>query len=314
MVELHSIESFFRLPPQLQQEVQKSLRMKDRLEGWLTAQNKKAGQSVKPHHEGRWIPCAHCLEGQPGICHCTKNGHPGWHWMAPSRDDSDIHPSAINKCLKFIWLSCSGYSAGMEEVIEPRIRMLFDLGTSWHIVMQDFYGKRGAWGDPKNYHPEVSIDPDAVDANGNPLQPLAERYWIRGHVDALINNYLIAVPGLGECSVKVVHEYKTINSNGYTKLTRPKPEHKKQATIYSAVLDAPFVVYFYTNKDNSQIIDFPVAFDSSIWNEVTQRIDRVLELVEAKRPPAWEETSHVLNPRECMECPYQRVCDPPARR
>jgi len=300
MLELHTIQSFQALPPSLQGEVQKALRTKDRLDEHLRSLNKKAGETVKPSHEAHWEPCKKC----------SQWGQPGWVWHEQERDDSDIHPSQINKCLKMIWYSCNGYVDQLEEFVDPRLRLIFDIGHAWHDTVQR-YGRRGAWCDPAHYHPESRIDPDAV-KDGNPLLPVAHRYWIRGSADALIDQYICRnVPGLGDVSVKLVHEYKTINSNGYSKLTRPKPEHKFQATIYSACFDAPIVVYLYTNKDNCQTADFPVAFDNTIWNEVTQKIDKVQYFTNAGQEPPWEETSATQNQQECMECGYRRICAPP---
>jgi CRISPR/Cas system-associated exonuclease Cas4 (RecB family) len=190
--------------------------------------------------------------------------------------------------------------------------MIFDLGHAWHDTVQR-YGKSGAWGEPAGYRAEVPIDPDAKAFDGNPILPLAHRYWIRGHADAVLDRYIVPkVPGLGDVSIKVVHEYKTINSGQYSKLTRPKPEHKWQATMYSAVFDAPIAVYLYVNKDNCQLIDFPVAFDNSIWNAIVQKIDRVQHYTNSEQMPPWEETSAVQNKSECESCGYRKLCAPTA--
>ena len=137
-------------------------------------------------------------------------------------------------------------------------------------------------------------------------------YWIKGHVDALIDPYVITVPGIGNVAIRIVHEYKTINSNGYRSLTnKPKSDHVWQATIYSMMLDAPIVVYIYTNKDNCQQADFPIPFDYNLWAKIEEKIRKIQYYVEAKMAPPWEETNAVLSPRECIECPYLKLCEPP---
>lgn len=305
MLTINTINEFFQLPTNLQYEIQKALKTKDRLEDYLRSLNKKKGDTVAPSHAAHWVECSRCKP------HWKKAGQPGWVWIEQSRDDSDIHPSQINKCLKLIWYSCNGYTDQMEEFIEPKLRLIFDLGHAWHDIVQG-YGRRGAWCDPKDYHKEVEIDPDAVAHDGTPILPIANQYWIRGHVDAVIDNYVcLNVPGLGDVSIRVVHEYKTINSGQYSKLTRPKPEHKYQATIYAAVFNVPIVVYLYTNKDNCQMADFPLPFDHSIWSEIVQKVERVQHYTNIGQEPPWEETSAVKNPQECIECPYRALCKPP---
>ena len=309
MLELNTIAAFQALPANLQGEVQKALKTKDRLEEYLRSLNTKAGQSTVIQE---WRPCPHCIKDKPGTCrHCEPTGHPGWIWVSDGRDSSDIHPSQINKCLKALWFSCVGEQDQLEEYVDPRLRMIFDIGSAWHDTVQR-YGRKGAWCAPEHYHPEYRIDPDALNPDKTPVLPLAHRYWIKGSADAVIDRYICNnVPGLGDVAVRLVHEYKTINSNGYEKLTRPKPEHKFQATIYAAVFDIPIVVYLYTNKDNCQTTDFPVPFDHMIWNEVATKIDQVQNYVNTEQTPPWEETSATKNPRECMECGYRKLCAPP---
>lgn len=300
MLEISTIQDFEQLPLNLQGEVQKAIRTKDRLYMYLRDLNKRPGQE-KPEQEPHWDPCK-----------CVQFGAPGWFWVTPhKRDDSDIHPSQINKCLKFLWHSCNGDVGQMEEFIEPKLRMIFDIGHAWHDTIQR-YGKRGAFSAPEFYRCEVPFDPDQETSPGIPTFPVAKEFWLRGSADAIIDRYeLRAVPGLGDVNIRVLHEYKTINSSGFTKLTRPKPEHKWQATIYSAVFNVPIVVYLYTNKDNCDITDYPVAFDHSIWSEVMKKARRVQELINVGQAPAWEETSAILKPSECMSCGFRRVCNPP---
>lgn len=304
MLVINTINEFLALPTNLRDEIQKAIRAKDRLDTFLRSQNKRVGQErpvVAPH----WEECKKC----------KPFGQPGWVWKEEHvRDNSDIHPSQIDKCIKALYYACTGQDDQLEEFIEPRLQQLFDLGSAWHLVMQG-YGKRGAWCDPEAFHPEATIDPDAKTFDGIAVHDLAEKYWIKGHVDAVIDRYVLdAVPGIGPVTIRLVHEYKTINSNGYSKLTRPKPEHKKQATIYAAVLDIPIVVYMYTNKDDNKMADFPVPFDHTIWNEVVAKVIGVQSYVNTNQEPPWEVTSAVKNPSECGECGYRKLCQPPLKQ
>lgn len=301
MLEINTVAEFLALPTPLRDEIQKAIRAKDRLDNWLRSQNKRTGVDI-PKIEPHWAPCKSC----------GKWGQPGWVWREEhERDNSDIHPSQIHKCMKALWFACAGYADQLEEFIDARTQMIFDIGHLWHSIVQR-YGTKGAWGPPELYHPEVPIDPDATAFDGTPVHPLASHYWIKGHVDAVIDKYYLEdVPGIGEMSIRLVHEYKTINSAQYGRLLRPKPEHKYQATIYAAVLDIPIVVYLYTNKDDCKTADFPVPFDHTIWNEVAAKITQVQHYVNNNETPPWELTAAVQNPAECESCGFRKSCQPP---
>jgi len=323
MIVINTIADFLAFSPQQQEEISKALRTKERLEGWLKSLNgKKRNLPVLSEAPG-WKRCRACAE------------HPGWvEAAAPQRDDSDIHPSQIHKCIRNLWYACNGYAEQLDEFISPQLRMIFDFGHAAHDMFQSMgspkemldiaieerwsetvegYGLRGAWGDC-GYEAEVEIDPDKVNEAGEPIHPLAQRLWIKGHVDGVLPRYYVpSVPGLGDISIKVVHEYKTINSKNFQALNRAKPEHKWQAMIYAAVLDAPIVVFLYTNKDNCQLADFPVPFDGRIWQEIEQKIVAVQQWSEANTPPDWPMTSAVRNPSECRECGFRKICNPPSR-
>ena len=299
MLEIMIIRDFMSLPVQQREEILKALRVRDRLDRWLDSLNTKRPTLIQPE----WKQCKGCSDGE----------YPGWVLHTP-RNDSDIHPSQVNKCIKKLWFDCAGYAPYAEDNVDPRVRRIFDLGHAWHHTIQS-YGKSGAWGPREHYHDEVPIDPDALDEQGRPILPVANNLWIRGSADAIIDRYVIpAVPTLGDVAVRMVHEYKTINSNGYTNLKRPKPEHKWQAMIYAAVFDVPLVVYLYLNKDTCAQIDYPVPFDFALWQQIEQKLQTVKYYIENDQLPPWEITSAVNNTSECRECGYLKLCGPNLRR
>lgn len=296
MLTINTIQDFMALPMMQQEEILRGIRAKDRLDQFLLKQN--GAQPVAPPH---WVKCSRC-----------HPDYPGWHWKEQHlRDNSDIHPSQIDKCLKYLVLCCSGYAEQHEEVVDARMRMIFDMGHAWHHTLQS-YGMRGAWCDPEDYKTEAPMDPEGLAFDGTPALPIAAEYWIKGHADAVLEKYLLSTPTLGDVSIRLIHEYKSIKSSGYEKLNRPKPEHKKQATIYSAVFNVPVVVYLYANKDTCNIADFPVPFDYTIWNEVVQKVKAVQYYVNNDQPVPWEHTAAVLSPSECNYCGLKKVCQPPS--
>lgn len=298
MLEIMTIGDYMALPALQREEIQKALRVRDRLDKWL---DRVVNTKRPPLLQSEWKKCKAC-----------DPEYPGWVLHEP-RNNSDIHPSQVNKCIKKLWYDCAGYAQYQEEHIEPRLQRTFDLGHAWHHTVQG-YGRGGAWCDKEHYHDEVEIDPDKLGPDGRPTLPVAHHLWIRGSVDAIIDRYVIPdVPTLGDVTVRMVHEYKTINSNGFTNLKRPKPEHKWQAMIYSAVFDVPLVVFLYLNKDTSAQIDYPIQFDGALWQQIEQKLLTVRHYIEADQFPPWEITSAVKDPAECKECGYLKICEPNRR-
>lgn len=297
MLEIMTIGDFMKLPPQQREEIQKSVRVRDRLDKWLESLNSKRPAYI----QSEWKKCRAC-----------DPQYPGW-VLHEQRNDSDIHPSQVHKCIKKLWFDCAGYAPYAEEFIEPRLRRTFDIGHAWHHTVQG-YGRAGAWGPKEYYKDEVSIDPDRINPDGNPALPIAHNLWIRGSADAIIDRYIIPdVPTLGDVAVRMVHEYKTINSGGFTGLKKPKPEHKWQAMIYAAVFDVPLVVYLYLNKDNSAQIDYPLPFDVSLWQQIEKKLLTVKYYIETDEFPPWELTSAIKDPAECKQCGYFKICQPVRR-
>jgi CRISPR/Cas system-associated exonuclease Cas4 (RecB family) len=203
-----------------------------------------------------------------------------------------IHPSGISTdCLRKLWYSAVG--AEESRAVDAELQVTFDIGHSVHGILQS-YGERGAWG--PEYVPEVDVSGP----------PLADTLMIEGHADADTVMTVDAGPDRPLYEVGVVHEYKTIKTEQYAKLTGPKPEHKQQATVYAAALDRPLVAYLYVNKNDSSMRDFVVQFDKSLWESVAAKCRAVVE--------------HVRNGTEprgspgfgCSQCPYAHAC--PDRR
>lgn len=298
MLEIMTIGDFMQLSPAQREEIQKALRVRDRLDKWLESLNGKRPTIIQPEYK-------RCRA-------CSDSPHPGWVLHTP-RNDADIHPSQIHKCIKKLWFDSAGFASYGEEFIEARLRRTFDLGHAWHHTVQG-YGLAGAWSEKRHYRDEVAIDPEAKGPDGLPLLPVAHDLWIRASVDAIIDRYVLPdVPMLGDVVVRMVHEYKTMNSNQFANLKRPKTEHKWQSMIYAKVFDIPLVCVLYLNKDTSAQIDYPLQFDVVLWEQVERKIRTVQHYVEVDQMPPWEITSAVLEPSECKQCAYSKLCKPVTR-
>jgi hypothetical protein len=304
MLEIMTIGDFMALHPTQREEIQKALKVRDRLDKWL---DYTINAKRPPMLQAEWKKCRFCDEA--GAVH----NEAGCWALSEPRDNSDIHPSQVTKCIKKLWYDCAGFTQQAEEIIDPRTQRTFDLGHAWHHTVQG-YGRRGAWSDPSDYRDEVPFDPDMVTERGDPKFPVAKQFLLHGSVDAIISRYIIPqVPMLGDVMVRMVHEYKTINSNGFQNLKKPKPEHKWQAMIYAAVFDIPLVVFLYLNKDTSAQIDYPISFDPILWGQIQQKIEIVKYYLQVEQMPPWDITSAVRDPAECKQCGYVKICRPDRR-
>lgn len=270
VVQLHTIDQWFQVDPQIRALILKNLKLKDRLWKFL-------GETIRmpAPTEPFWAPCKKC-------------DRRGWYEVHPRYPG--IHPSQINNdCMLRLYNDVVGIEGQQRH--EARMQLVFDLGHAVHAMFQS-YGLKGAWG--PYYIPEAPI-------NGE-LQQLAEMLMIEGHADAdtIITVDIEGSPVIYE--VGVVHEYKTINTHGFSKLTRPKPEHLRQALIYSACLNRPVVAYLYFDKNDSNLVDFPVEFNPELWRIISAKIQMMVDFYKRGVAPQGDPGYH------CQECPYVNSC------
>lgn len=276
VVELHTIEQWQVVDPQVRSIILQNIKLKDRLQRYLYSLNEKKHTLS----EAQWVRCSKCATSE----------HPGYLLHEPRYDG--IHPSQIgHDCMRKIYYDMIG--APGQERVEPRIRLIFDLGHAVHHMFQT-YGLNGAWGPRYKHEVEISAK----------YQQLAEALMLEGHADA--ENILVIddIPNAPIYEVGIVHEYKTMKSEQFAKLTSPKPEHKKQATIYSAALNRPVVVYLYLNKNDSNLADFPIQFDPVLWQSLENKARTLVGHYERQEAPPGEVGYH------CRECAYVYICDP----
>ena len=270
VIQLHTIDQWFQVDAGIRSLILQNIKIKDRLWKWLSEKGKLPSPT-----EAFWAPCQKC-------------DRKGWFEVHPRYPG--IHPSQIDSpCMLKLYNELIG--AEGHKKIEPRLQLIFDLGHAVHSMFQS-YGGKGSWG--PHYVPEAAIDAETSE--------LAEQLMIEGHADA-DTILLVDIPESPVAyEVGIVHEYKTINSKNFAKLSRPKPEHKMQATIYSACLNRPVVVYLYFSKDDSNLADFPVEFDMQVWETVKGKIHSMLQFYNARVPPKGETGFH------CQDCPYVLTC------
>ena len=274
VVVLHTIEQWQQQDEATRVFVLRNIKLKDRLHRFLYAQNEKGGPDVKT---ATWVRCSKCADSE----------YPGWFLKEPRYDG--IHPSSMgHPCLLKVYNEMIG--TPQVKKIEPRVQLIFDLGHAVHHMFQT-YGLKGAWG--PSYKQEVEIS--------GTYQKIAEDLMLEGHADAE-NILVIDEPGAPIYEVGLVHEYKSINSNGFKGLTKPKPEHKQQAMLYAKALNRPVVVYLYLNKDDANLSDFPVQYNPEAWDLLERKARYLKQQYDAGQPPKGEVGFH------CNDCPFAATC------
>lgn len=271
IVALHTIEQWMAMNKEVQDMVLRALRIKERLWAFrLVSESEK----MKPREPG-WKPCRRCAQT-------------GWVYDKPR--EAGVHPSAMSStCHLKIYYEAVGTERQLMH--EARELFVFDIGTVAHNLFQNL-GRHGAWG--PHYAAEVSIGDT----------PLAKEYMIKGHADA--DNLLVVddIAGAPIFEVGIIHEYKTTNNRNFEGLrNRPMPHHKQQATVYSACLNRPIVVYLYMNKDNSSIQDFPIVFEPHIWEAMRQKAAVVRDAINSGTKPPADVGYH------CNDCGYKYCCE-----
>jgi len=230
--------------------------------------------------EPKWVRCSKCAD----------SSHPGYVLLEPRYDG--IHPSQLSHpCLLKVYNEMVGVEK--QEKVESRIQLIFDLGHAVHHMFQT-YGLNGAWG--PNYKHEVTISEEH--------QQLAKDLMLEGHADA--DNILVIddIPNSPYAyEVGIVHEYKTMKSEQFQKLTRPKPEHQVQASLYCAALNRPLAVYLYMNKNDSNLADFPVEFNADIWAKISHKAALLKNHYDRRETPPAETGFH------CQDCGYAYQCE-----
>lgn len=287
--QVHTIQQWQALDQQTQSIILTNIRLKDRLHVWLRKEQERrnAKALLLEEKEPRYIPCPTCNPKN------TAGEEKGWLLLHPRYDG--LHPSQFgDPCLLKIYNEMTGVPK--QEKFDPRIQLIFDFGTALHEVFQS-YGARGAWG--PMYTKEVPINRE--------YQQLAEELMIEGSADAenvLILDDIPNYPYIIE--IGTIHEYKSINDNGFKALRAPQSKHQFQATLYSAARNRPITVYLYGNKNDSNLLDFPIPFDAVRWSGMYTKGKTLVDHYHRQVPPPADVGFH------CKECGYYYSC-PPAK-
>ena len=173
-----------------------------------------------------------------------------------------FYPSMLgNECDKYLYLAFRGKLPQQE--IASTTQRIFDTGSSLEDRMTKYFEKmrilKGR---------EISVKCDSPP--------------ISGRADFLL---------VHDEYKDVVLELKSINDKGFKNLySKPKPEHAIQLQIYLQLLDRPYGIVLYENKNDQKLKAFKVKRSPKEWNALVERCTMIQEAEEMPiicTGPAW---------------------------
>ena len=180
------------------------------------------------------------------------------HRSRGSHADKRIHPSSfMGECLRKLYYRFTDVVPTNEiEVVSPSVQRIFDVGTFWHIYLQNVFHKAG-----------IQIARE---------QPVRSDYlMLNGRADSILMYK----------SKKYVGEIKSISGKGFWALQAPKPEHIDQATVYAKVLGIKEIIFIYINKELGLTKIFLAPASSKSFRIFTERVDLFKEYLSSKVLP-----------------------------
>lgn len=146
----------------------------------------------------------------------------------------------------------------------PRMMRILDNGTAIHEVVQGYLGDCHEWW----FAPEARIYTKVAGA------------WVRGSCDGVLirrsDGYRVGV------------EIKTINHSEWMKLTKPKPGHVAQASVYARLQGLTWIVVLYWDKGTQDLKEFPVKYDAKRWRNIKARIRELKGYVDRRELPKFD--------------------------
>ena len=166
-----------------------------------------------------------------------------------------FYPSMLGSyCMRLLYLAYNGLLP--EQVIDDNLQRIFDNGNFLEQRMESYFEKMG-----------ILLDREVEAKSDTPP--------ISGRADFLLKHQDYDKIGL---------ELKSINDKGFEALkTRPKREHTVQLQIYLHVLELPYGVVLYENKNNQKLKAFGMLPDQEIWAQVEKKCSDVMLMME---PPS----------------------------
>lgn len=204
--------------------------------------------------------------------------------MAPDKRAKGVfHPSQLlDGCVRQMTYDLMGIAPTdkVDRVFTPEIIRVFDVGTWYHIYMQNILYRIGLL-----EQAEVPV--------------INKKKFLNGKADGVFKEKVF-----GE---KVVLEIKTMNNWNFSKaIFKPFKKHEFQASLYARELGAKKVLYLYINKDTSEIRDFLMPINEEQLALADKKMERVISHVEEGTFPPRSCTDKFCD--NALACPFSSLC------
>ena len=203
--------------------------------------------------------------------------------MAPDKRAKGVfHPSQLlDGCIRQMVYDLMGETpSGFCKPIGAELQRIFDVGTWYHIYMQNILYKIGLL-----EQAEVPV--------------INKEKYLNGKADGVFREEVF-----GE---KVVLEIKTMNNWNFRKAVfSPFKKHEFQASLYARELGAKKVLYLYINKDTSEIREFLMPINEEQLALADKKMSKVIEHVKkGTLPHRGCEDKYCDN---AIGCPFAELC------
>lgn len=98
-------------------------------------------------------------------------------------------------------------------------------------------------------------------------------------------------------------EIKTVGKSAFYTLSEPRAKDILQAHVYMYLLDIPRCIMYYICRDDGEDREFPLLFDTRVWDKVEKLLDDLYTCRKNGTLPA-----RIKNTFYCKECKYLEQC------
>lgn len=204
--------------------------------------------------------------------------------MAPDvRATGCFHPSSLEgDCPRMLYYELSGEppTDSKREAIPAQLMRIFDVGTWYHLYIQNGLYVRGA-------------------LKASEVVVRDKEKFIDGKADGVLEDWVYGKEAL--------LEIKTMNSYSFSRaIFGPFKKHLYQASIYASELGIELIAFVYINKDTSEVRVFCVNTDGSMVEHANSKMESVIKSVKLKKIPD-KVCSDCLS-EQAVRCPYKSKC------
>ena len=218
--------------------------------------------------------------------------------FSPSEFSTELVP--CKRKMYYKWAKMPKDPTFMPFTSDNRMQRLVDLGTFIHLYIQSDLEKVGVL---------IDLEIPVVD----------KQHGIQGSCDGAIVMNGIDSYGTLYVDEEMTLELKSINTFGFSRLTAPKEEHIKQASIYSEILGYSKICFIYYDKNTSDLKIFVVPNNKEFVEfyrycakevialySTNLRTSRSTEVVD--HPVQYERQCSSINDDKAQNCPYAVSC------